>query len=408
MLRAASSKRRWDMIIAMTTVRPKVLIAYPFFEPAHLAGGPIQSIRNIIANLGDRFDFHVACSDRDIDGPLGPSVVRDRWIDKGTHKQIYLTGGLRKLLPLLRSGHDWDTVYLASLMSPRFNLPLAIASLTLRRKTRTVVAPRGGLYDGAMAIRPKAKSVLVKTLAGLGAGRPFDWHVTSEEEAAIVSRLFGAPADAVHFAENMTESPGAIRALQGAFEPRGEGEALRLVYFSRVSPKKNVLGAIRALSACRQPVSYDIYGVVDDGAYWARCQEAIADLPDHVTIRHLGPYRREELFAQLHRYDGFFFPTFGENFGHAIFEALAAGLPPVIGSDTPWHGAVSAAFGSSIDPGDTVDLTAAIESLAGRGAGALAQDRDTAHRIAQDWFASSEAVAAHRRMFLGTPPGESS
>jgi glycosyltransferase involved in cell wall biosynthesis len=38
----------------------------------------------------------------------------------------------------------------------------------------------------------------------------------------------------------------------------------------------------------------------------------------------------------LRRFALFFFPTRGENYGHVIHEALAAGLPMLVSDQTPW------------------------------------------------------------------------
>ena len=37
----------------------KVVICYDYFLPAYKAGGPIQSISNIVKNLHDFYDFFI-------------------------------------------------------------------------------------------------------------------------------------------------------------------------------------------------------------------------------------------------------------------------------------------------------------------------------------------------------------
>lgn len=39
----------------------------------------------------------------------------------------------------------------------------------------------------------------------------------------------------------------------------------------------------------------------------------------------------------MHAYDLFFLTTLGENYGHAIVEALSAGCPVLISNQTPWN-----------------------------------------------------------------------
>jgi glycosyltransferase involved in cell wall biosynthesis len=48
---------------------------------------------------------------------------------------------------------------------------------------------------------------------------------------------------------------------------------------------------------------------------------------------------------ELAAHDLFFLPTRGENFGHAIYEALASGIPVLISDRTPWRNLESLGVG---------------------------------------------------------------
>ena len=52
----------------------------------------------------------------------------------------------------------------------------------------------------------------------------------------------------------------------------------------------------------------------------------------------MGEVPNDEIEQVLIAHDIFALPTKGENFGHAIFESLAAGRPVVISDQTPWQG----------------------------------------------------------------------
>ena len=58
-------------------------------------------------------------------------------------------------------------------------------------------------------------------------------------------------------------------------------------------------------------------------------------IPDHIKIvvDEISPEQVHETFG---KYDLFVFPTRGENFGHVIPEALAAGTPILLSDRTPW------------------------------------------------------------------------
>ena len=46
--------------------RPVVLVAIDWYLPAYRAGGPIRSIANLVAALGDEIDFRIVCGNRDL------------------------------------------------------------------------------------------------------------------------------------------------------------------------------------------------------------------------------------------------------------------------------------------------------------------------------------------------------
>ncbi len=53
-------------------------------------------------------------------------------------------------------------------------------------------------------------------------------------------------------------------------------------------------------------------------------------------------------------------PSFGENFGHAIFESFANGTPVIIGNNTPWKEIESQRAGFEVNPEIISELAASI------------------------------------------------
>jgi glycosyltransferase involved in cell wall biosynthesis len=56
----------------------------------------------------------------------------------------------------------------------------------------------------------------------------------------------------------------------------------------------------------------------------------------HCKVTFKGNLEKRDLFEQLSRYDVLLHPTLGENFGHAIVEAMALGVPVLISDKSPW------------------------------------------------------------------------
>src|ERR1022692_704357 len=100
---------------------------------------------------------------------------------------------------------------------------------------------------------------------------------------------------------------------------------------------KNLTGALRLLGALRGRVTFDIYGLLEDPAYWQECQDLISQLPPNIQVKYCGVVPYPNVRKVLSEYDLFLLPTLGENYGHAIIDALITGCPVLISDRTPWR-----------------------------------------------------------------------
>jgi len=164
---------------------------------------------------------------------------------------------------------------------------------------------------------------------------------------------------------------------------------------------KNLLEALRIVALVRVPVQFDIFGPREDRAYWQTCERAMANLPPHVQARWMGRVAHEDVPAILSRYDLFLLPTLGENFGHAIVEALAAGCPVMISDRTPWRELSEHDAGWDLPLGDPEPWAAAIDGLAVEGDALRLARRESAQRFAAIIGRSPDAIAANVRALSG-------
>lgn len=312
------------------------------YLPGYKAGGPIQSLANLVEDLGSDFRFKIVTSDRDCGDSQPYSGVRTGiWESCGNAEVLYLAPGdcsLRKLYKILRST-EYDILYLNSFFNPIFTLiPLLLWQFGLVARMPLVIAPRGELSAGALQIKPLRKRIYQLLAKSLGLYRRVIWqasnlHEEGEIRQNLVSRSFGEPKILV--APDLT---GGLDSGLPAGHPQSKKPGrLSLLFASRISPKKNLLGALECLFGLVGEVDFHICGPVDDEIYWRTCQELIAVLPPNVTLHYLGPLPHDRLLEEMGRHDLFFLPTLGENFGHAIVEALSAGCPVLLSDETPWR-----------------------------------------------------------------------
>jgi glycosyltransferase involved in cell wall biosynthesis len=111
-----------------------------------------------------------------------------------------------------------------------------------------------------------------------------------------------------------------------------------MVYISRIAPKKNLLFLLNELKSV--PVTtnlkLDIFGPIEDLMYWNKCKDIIQNELKNISISYKGEIEFTNILTTISNYHFFILSTFGENFGHSIFESFAAGRPVIISNNTPW------------------------------------------------------------------------
>lgn len=352
-----------------TDARPVVLAFISYYLPGYRAGGPVRTLANMVERLGDRVRFLIVTRDRDLGSDQSYEGVRvDEWNDVGQAQVFYASPrSLRAgfIVELLRT-IDCDVLYLNSAFDPRVTiLPLLLRRFARRGSPPAVLAPRGELSPGALAIKPLRKRAFIGIGKLAGLYSDVTWQASSEFERADIVRALGGAARDIRVAANLTPVvTDPAHQARTTPVPRRPGEPLRIVFLSRVSAMKNLDFALFVLSGVDRPVSFDVYGAIEDRAYFETCRRLAQAMPAQVSVRFHGAIAHEAVPACLAAHDLMFLPSRGENFGHVIFEAMSAGLPVLISDRTPWRGLVEAGVGWDIPLSDPDGFRAAIAEQA--------------------------------------------
>lgn len=370
------------------------------YIPGYRSGGPIQSIANMVELLGDELEFRIVTRDRDTlaAGPY-PGIKVDAWncVGKGlvfyaSSKTLTLSG----IITLLRETR-YDVLYLNSFFDPIFTiLPLFARYLRLTSRRPTIIAPRGEFSPGAFRLKrwKKCSYLILARLFGFYSG--LTWQASSERECADIRRALGDVAARVVVAPNLTE-PSAARVERRVGCSAGR---LRVVFLSRISPKKNLDFALRILAQVKATVEFDIYGPIVDEGYWHDCEDLIHTLPPNLLVRYQGELVHDAVRGVLAQYHLFFLPTRGENFGHAIFESLSVGTPALISDQTPWSddGSGGCTVLSLQDPGQFIATIEYMASLSGEERQAR---RNAAEALALAYSIRQDSKTMNLKLFHG-------
>lgn len=324
--------------------KKKLLILTDWFAPGYKAGGPIRSCLNIAIALRNTFQIHVITTDRDMeDTQPYPNVIADKWTiyDEGIAIYYFSPQNLRyknlKTLILVLAPH---VIYLNSMFSQSFTIwPLWMKVKNIYQN-KIVLAPRGMLHAGAMQYKFLKKRLFLFLLNFSGISKKIFFQATDHQESKDIKQYFGANAK-VEVVSNLP----MMDIQPWTSSPKKAGE-LRLVFVSRVNPKKNLNFLLEMLPETEGEITLDIIGPIDsDQTYWHQCRKLIAKLPPYIAVNYLGAFPHHEVQKRLRAYHFFVLPTHGENFGHAIFEAMAAGKPVMISDQTPWRNLAKAKAG---------------------------------------------------------------
>jgi D-inositol-3-phosphate glycosyltransferase len=333
--------------------RPRVLIFLEYYLPGFKAGGPLRSISSLVSRLGDEFDFRIItrCHDQGEQEPY-PNVRIDDWNPVGSAQVCYASRrslAIAGLVQMVQHASP-DMIYINGFFGP-----MAVRLLVARRRGLVpqlpiIIAPRGEFSPGALLLKAVKKRLYLRLADRTGLYDGIVWQASSPLEEADIRNTVGADA-CVKVAGDMFPqlSPSSDEPRLGK-----RPGSVHFVFLSRISRKKNLDFALQLLSSLDGDVAFDIYGPIDDATYWAECEACIRRLPSSVHATYRGAVPHHAVAGVLARAHFFILPTRGENFGHAILEALTAGCPALVSDQTPWFRSGNAAGGLSI-PLDDVE-----------------------------------------------------
>lgn len=341
--------------------RISLLHVIPNFFPATRWGGPIFSTKAICDGVAAVPGVTLRVITTDAAGPARndtlPLMKRKMTMDAGYEVTYYhrnlrysISPGL--LLAMVGAIRAADVVHVTSTYSFPTLPALALAKLMGRP---VIWSPRGAIQASAEwddAPRQRLKRGFER-LAAMLAPRITALHVTADSEAAATGcRMPGFPMAVI---PNSIEMPDAVDRLR---RPAGR---TRLMFLSRVHEKKGLSLLITALSGLPESVTLDIYGT-GEPAYLDRLHAEIAQagLTERVAFQgHVDGAAKTRAFAAA---DLLVLPSYSENFGIVVAEALAHGLPVITTDRTPWGDLERNGCGLCVSP-DIPALRDAIHQL---------------------------------------------
>jgi len=337
-----------------------ILILCDWFLPGYLAGGPIQSIATLTAHLKEEINFKIITTDRDFRSNTAYDEIKiDEWTTYKGREVFYISPeniNPTFILNLIKSTPH-DLIYLNSLYSKFF----AIYPLKWKQQgklsSKIVLAPRGMLGEGALAVKAFKKKLFLNFAKSLGYFNRITWQSSSQHETDDIKSRISSKAKVVHV-------PNLPNLSKESLTLEKKEDELKLCFVARILDIKNLKFAVEVLQEIKHgTIVFDIYGPIEDGIYWKACLKQSLNLSKNIQFNYKGVLKPEEVGIAISNYHALFLPTRNENYGHVIVEALQCGRPVLISDQTPWRDLEQNNVGFDISLNDKTKFVASINKL---------------------------------------------
>jgi glycosyltransferase involved in cell wall biosynthesis len=282
------------------------------------------------------------------------------------------------------------------------NVQAAIGARALR--VPAVISPQGCLERWSLHQNPWRKHAAMLLYQRRCLANAAAFHATSMLEARNVRAL--GLRQPIAIINNGIESPPALTA--GTAGTAGTATMpRRALFLSRLHRKKGVLDLL-AVWAMLRPAGWMLRIVgPDDHGYRQKVIESIATLGLNACVELFDEAGNEQKWDHYRQAQLFILPTYTENFGLVVGEALACGVPVITTTETPWNDIAARGCGWIVAPGTQALLPALAEATA-LPAARLADMGDAGRRWIPAHFSWTSVAERMRVLYSwigdGAPP----
>ena len=310
----------------MKKSKKQIFIFNQYYYPAIKAGGPVKSLKLLCEVLKDKFDISIFTSSFDIDKK---KIFRKKNKNLNIINFDSYIDILKFLFQNFFNKKRNSVFYFNSFFNVKYTILPLIFMKFFALKNKVILAPRGELFD--TEIKKKfIKKIIYIIFFKFFLKKNIIFHATSLDEKKIINKIFDK--NKINILPNLIEINKKIFYLKKIKEP------FKFIFYSRISPKKNLLMTLNVLSKLNFPIIFHIYGPIENKIYWKSIKSKISYLNknnNQLNISYKGVVKSNP-YKIINNYNFFILLSDSENFGHVIFESIYSKCIPIITSNAPW------------------------------------------------------------------------
>ena len=274
----------------------------------------------------------------DTDAPLGKSCFVQRAVPRRRNLLIELLAQYRFIRSLCEQ-KKIDLIHLHGMWSPF----LAVAALVARRRRiPLVISPHGCLEPWALGYKHRKKWLALKTYQGAVLRAASLFVATANQELESILQL-GLRQPVAVIPNGVDAGPPPLREAHGVVKT--------ILFLSRVHPKKGLLDLVEAWARVRRSGWRIVIAGGDEDGYRAKVEALVRAKELQSDFEFAGFVDGARKQACFDAADIFILPTYSDNFGIAVAEALANELPVITTTGAPWQDLVEHRCGWWVEPG---------------------------------------------------------
>lgn len=224
-------------------------------------------------------------------------------------------------------------------------LPISLLSLTARRNVKVIISPHGYLEPEKLKVS-RVKKELVLALFERKNLKTAHCLIACSKKEAVSLREFGLSQPIVILPNGVSDS-----LLREDLSIRGNPDIKRkygikidtkvLLFLSRIHPFKGLSLFLKSILTIKDDFIRNgwifVISGIDELNHEAELQAFVKENDMESIVKFIGPQYKKDKINIFDAADCFILPSRGENFGIAVIEALARGLPVITTTATPWE-----------------------------------------------------------------------